>query len=158
MLFWQGECSLLAAINAFPFSTKHKILGLKVVVLTKTHFVAVGLNLCYQMLIEIGKIQAEYNVYMMFILHWWHVPLVSKSSLSLLALLLLLVCCFLWSKGDHWSSSLSIWNVLGWIYGAGYMGHPMKLKLTINGLIVLLVNHYTKWGTQAHKFLIWHKK
>ena len=33
---------------------------------------------------------------------------------------------------------------------AEWMGHPMRLKLTLLGLLVKLANHYTIQGTQVH--------
>ena len=35
------------------------------------------------------------------------------------------------------------------------MGHPMRLELTLSGLLVNLTNHYTTWGTQLTLVCIW---
>ena len=53
---------MLAAIAEFLASTNHKILGLRAVVQIVSNsffFFAVGVGLCYQMLIKINKVQAR---------------------------------------------------------------------------------------------------
>ena len=51
---------LLAAIAGFLTSMNRKILGLRAVVqIVLNSFFAIGIDLCYQMLININKVQAR---------------------------------------------------------------------------------------------------
>ena len=37
---------------------------------------------------------------------------------------------------------------------ADWMGHPMRLELTLAGLLVKLANHYTTWGALVKQQLV----